>query len=69
MWAECGWSVGQRKAIRQMWVECGATKSNKANVGGVWGNAKKQNKCGASAKRVQKSQKWQSKGQKQFKCG
>lgn len=58
MWAECGW------------VECGATKSNKANVGGVWGNAKKTKQmwgeCKTSAK---KNQKWQSKGQKQNKCG
>lgn len=35
MWAECGWSVGQRKAIRQMWVECGAMQKNKTNVGRV----------------------------------
>lgn len=47
-----------------MWVECGATKSNKANVGGVWGNAKKQNKCGASAKRVQKKSKMAKQGAK-----
>lgn len=33
-------------------------------MGGVWDNAKKQNKCGASAKRVQKKSKMAKQGVK-----